>query len=131
MSLNERTMAALELWKLASQQLYSRFSAMLVANSILLTIIGLSFTDTFTLDANIRIWIIWAGIVVCIAWIIFMVAGWKVESHYRKEFENDEGVKELTIKIGDWRSISFLIGIGITISVFLTMYFFLLSKTNT
>ena len=43
---------ALELWKLASQQIYSRFSAMLTANSIIIAVIGLAIANNISIPGN-------------------------------------------------------------------------------
>ena len=88
--LNNAYHTAIELWKLASDQIYTRFSAMLTANSIILAVIGLSITERI----NIPSWFVWvligAGIALCLVWIYFMAQGVRVENYYRRKAETLE-----------------------------------------
>ncbi|MFC1870601.1 hypothetical protein ACFLYE_04980, partial [Chloroflexota bacterium] len=82
--------AAIDLWKLASDQIYSRFTAMLTANSIILAVIGLSITERIGIPS----WFVWvligSGIALCLVWIFLMAHGVRVENYYRKKAETLE-----------------------------------------
>ena len=117
--------AAIELWKLASQQIYSRFAAMLTGNSIIIAIIGLAIADTVDIPYFLVKWLIVSGFILCLAWLFFMIAGWYVEIHYRKkaiEFEKGATEKEIAFPTKGVASWSFMVLTIITIIVFMAIY---------
>jgi len=71
--------AAMELWKLASQQIYSRFAAMLTGNSIIVAAIGIILTGGDSPPICLIMGLIISGLVLSVAWILYMTAGWCVE----------------------------------------------------
>ena len=118
---------AIELWKLASEQIYSRFAAMLTANSIILAIIGLVVSD----NINVPSWFVWvllsAGIVLCLVWIYFMVHGVRVENHYRKKAESLEKKvmpkrSIVLISVTNPNYTGFLSAVTIVVYVFIAVY---------
>ena len=117
--------AAIELWKLASQQIYSRFAAMLTGNSVIIAIIGLAIADKVNIPYCLVKWLIVGGFVLCIVWLLFMIAGWHVEVHYRKkaiEFEKDATGNEIAFPTKGVASWSFMALTIITIIVFMVIY---------
>ena len=66
----------MQLWNLASKQIYSRFGAMLIANSIMVTAIAMSHSSL-----NPFIFII-PGIFLCILWFFFIYRGLVIEQGY-------------------------------------------------
>jgi len=117
--------AAIELWKLASQQIYSRFAAMLTGNSIIIAIIGLAITDKVDIPYYLVKWLTVSGFILCVVWLFFMIAGWHVESHYREkaiQFEKDATGKEIAFPTKGVASWSFMALTVITIIVFMVIY---------
>jgi len=117
--------AAIELWKLASEQIYSRFAAMLTGNSIIIAIIGLAIVDKVNIPYCLVKWLIVGGFVLCIVWLFFMIAGWHVEVYYREkaiEFEKDATGKEIAFPLKGVASWSFMVFTIITIIVFMVIY---------
>jgi hypothetical protein len=78
---------AIELWKLASQEIYSRFAAMLTGNSIIMAIIGLAVTGKVDIEFTLLILLTVAGWVLCIIWGFFVYQGLIVQQHYRERAE--------------------------------------------
>lgn len=80
---------AIGLVNLVSQEIYSRFNAMLMANSIIIAIIGVSFISEhpFPLIKILSL----MGLVLCVLWILFVNHGFHYQKLYRekaKELEN-------------------------------------------
>jgi hypothetical protein len=118
---------ALELWKLASQQIYSRFSAMLTANSIIIAVIGLAIANNISIPGYLLKWFIGAGWALCVVWAFYVFQGVRVEAYYRKKAEEFEksvipNGKQLLIKYEDRKYRGFTIASFITISVFIIIY---------
>ena len=126
--------AAIELWKLASQQIYSRFAAMLTGNSIIIAAIGIIITGSDSPPICLIMGLIIGGLVLSAAWILYMTAGWFVEKHYRRkaiDFERDATGKEIAIRFKDWRSCFFPLATGLTVLVFIAIYVILLENILT
>ena len=77
--------SAISLWRLASKQIYSRFSAMLTAQSIILAIIGLVMTGAKPLPTEIPLTLMFLGFILCWLWLFFVFLGIKTENHYRRQ----------------------------------------------
>jgi len=110
--------AAIELWKLASQQIYSRFAAMLTSNSIIIAAIA------------IRVFIA-TGIVLCLVWIYFMAHGVRAENKYRRDAERIEKMavpdrEEIVIKTSDPKYMGFIQAVTIVVYLFVIIYITLL-----
>ena len=76
---------AISLWKLASEQLYSRFSAMLTANSIIMITNGWLITQE--VGTSLRPFYYTfpgVGIILCVLGACFIHFGNRAEDHYRK-----------------------------------------------
>lgn len=93
--------AAISLWKLASEQIYSRFSAILTANSIIVVINGWLITQQINPLYKLFYFAFpSAGIVLCIFGFLFIHHGYSVEYDYRKkayELENCCTTKHIAI----------------------------------
>ena len=118
---------SLELWKLASQQIYSRFSAMLTAHSIIIAVIGLAITNSIVIPEYLSKWLIGVGWGLCGVWAFFIVQGIRVEQHYRKKAESyeieviPEG-KEVLIRYKNYCYRGFSLVTYFTIALFLAIY---------
>ena len=124
--------AAVELWKLASQQIYSRFAAMLTGNSIIVAIIGLAVTARIDIPRWLLLGLIIGGFVICVVWAFFVFQGVRVENHYRKKAEEFEGKaipngKQIAIRLSDKRYWGFREATFLTIIVFVGIYSVLLT----
>lgn len=76
---------AIELVGLVSQEIYSRFNAMLTANSIIIAIIGLAFTNKYNLPLPVNILLPIAGLILCCLWFLFNEHGVYWQNIFRKE----------------------------------------------
>ena len=82
--------AAISLWRLASEQIYSRFGAMLIGNSIIVAILGgLVFKSELEIP-QLSLVLPFLGIGLCILWFLFIWRGLQVEDRYRKIAETLE-----------------------------------------
>jgi len=125
--LNNAYHTAIELWKLASDQIYSRFSAMLTANSIILAVIGLTISER----VDIPSWFVWVliigGFVLCLIWIGYMAHGTNTENHYRRIAESLESKvlpdgRQVVIRVDDSRYKGFLPSAFLVVWVFCAIY---------
>jgi hypothetical protein len=74
--------AAINLWGILVQTSWSRFNAMLVANSIIVGIIGLALTNEETTLYKVIIIFPFIGIVLCILWFLLMWRDSKDQNYY-------------------------------------------------
>jgi len=74
---------AIGLVNLVSQEIYSRFNAILVANSIIIAIIGFSFTSEhpFLLIKFLP----FMGLSLCVLWFLFVKHGFHYQKFYREK----------------------------------------------
>lgn len=118
---------AISLWKLASEQIYSRFGAMLTANSIIIAIAGLIVTSKINFPKPLVLSFIGLGIFLCLLWFCFIRLGVKAENHYRNVAEKIEskcipdGYK-IVIPTSDKRFRGFGSISYITIGIFVLLY---------
>jgi hypothetical protein len=91
----------MELWRLASEQFYSRVSGILIGHSILIAVIGqLIINDKGQIPDYITLIIIIVGILLCFVWAYFLYQSISAEGQYRKIVEEvDEKVTGLKIAI--------------------------------
>ncbi len=83
--------AAINLWKLASEQIYSRYSAMLTTNSIFVAIVGVILINKDKVTEFLSLPFIIVGIGMCILWLFFIKRGLSWEKHYMDEARKLEG----------------------------------------
>jgi len=67
------------------QEIYSRFNAMLTANSIIVAIIGLIITNKNKLSISLEILFPILGLILCFLWFVFIYNGIYRHRQYRKE----------------------------------------------
>jgi hypothetical protein len=81
--------AAINLWTYQGREIWARFNVMLVANSILIGVIGLDITNHPTPTLSIFSWILsFFGIFICLAWILLMKRSNDYQNYYvHKAFE--------------------------------------------
>ena len=119
--------AAIELWKLGSDQVHSRLAAMLTANSIIIAVSGLAIANQSKIPSELIGALIAGGLLLCVVWGFFVFHGIKVENYYRKktlEFEAMVVPKDtqLAIRTGNWKFWGYGIGTYFTIVVFVAIY---------
>ncbi len=76
---------AIELVGIVSQEIYSRFSAMLIANSIIIAIVGWAFTSERSLPPFLLLFLPVIGFVLCSLWFLFVYHGVYWQNLFRKE----------------------------------------------
>jgi len=119
--------AAIDLRKLGSDQVHSRLSAMLTANTIIIAVSGLAITSQTTIPPNLIGALIGGGLILCLVWGFFVYHGLQVENYYRKKTEEfepgaiPEG-KLLAIQTSNWKSWGYGIATYFTIAVFVAIY---------
>jgi hypothetical protein len=116
--------AAISLWKLASDQIYHRFSAMLIANSIIGGIGGLIISSSNKVS-DLVLALPFIGIALCIVWLLFIQRGLKVETWYRKkskELENSSVPNGSDIAFPPEQDMGFACLSYITIGIFIALY---------
>jgi hypothetical protein len=118
---------SIELWKLGSDQVHSRLSAMLTGNSIIIAVSGLAIANMTLIPTNLIIALISGGLMLCFVWGFFVFHGIKVENYYRKKTEEFEELaipegKKLVIRTGNWKFWGYGIATYFTIAVFLAIY---------
>lgn len=69
---------------LVSQEIYSRFNSMLTANSILVAVIGWTFASKVDLPKFLAILLPTLGLVLCLAWFLFVGHGVYWQSVFRE-----------------------------------------------
>ena len=118
----------IDLWKLASEQIYSRFSAMLTSSTIMVP--ATILTISYHLKIIPFIFIL-AGILICILWVFFNMYGIATEKRYIKKANDLE--EKILNKVDDKQYRIILSGYGgfeiisyLTIIVFLIIYVFIL-----
>jgi hypothetical protein len=131
--------AAIDLRRLGSDQVHSRLSAMLTANTIIVAISGLAITSQTKVPSNLVAALIGGGLILCLVWGFFVFHGLQVENYYRKKIEEFEPMaipegKLLAIRTGNWKSWGYGIATYFTIAVFVAIYvallFILISKSQ-
>jgi len=80
---------AMQLVGLESQQIYSRFNAMLTANSIIIAIIGWTLKSN-DITSCLPLFLAIGGLILCAIWIIFIRHGVYWQDIWRKEAEKLE-----------------------------------------
>jgi hypothetical protein len=129
--------AAIDLRRLGSDQVHSRLSAMLTANTIILAVSGLAISNQNKIPSNLIGALIGGGLMLCIVWGFFVFHGLQVENHYRKKIEEFEPLvipkgTQLTIRMSNWKSWGYGIAtyftIGVFVAIYATLFFILLSK---
>ncbi|MEL7562811.1 hypothetical protein [Dehalogenimonas sp. 4OHTPN] len=126
---------AIEMWKLASEQIYHRFAAMLTGNSIILAVIGLVITDRVHIDSWFIYILIAAGIALCLVWIYFMSHGVRVENRYRQIAERlQRNVipqnENVLITTDDPKAGGFLEAVTLVVYIFVIIYVAVLACWN-
>ncbi len=76
--------------KILGQEIYSRFNAMLMANSIIIAVYGFIFSEKTNLPDFFKILLPIFGIVLCFLWFVFINNGIHRHRQYRKEAERLE-----------------------------------------
>jgi hypothetical protein len=119
--------AAIDLRRLGSDQVHSRLSAMLTANTIIIAVTGLAITSQTQIPSNLIIALIGGGLILCLVWGFFVFHGLQVENHYRKKTEEFEPMaipagKHLAIRTSNWKSWGYGIATYFTITVFMAIY---------
>jgi fatty acid desaturase len=76
---------AIKLVNLVSQEIYSRFNAMLTANSIIIAIIGWAITSGGNLPQPLTMFLPIMRIVLCFFWFLFVNHGVYWQDRFRKE----------------------------------------------
>jgi hypothetical protein len=122
---------AIELRKLGSDQVHSRLSAMLTANTIIVAVSGLAITSQTKIPSNLIVALIGGGFLLCLVWGFFVFNGLQVENYYRRKTEEFEPMaipegRQLTIRTSDWKAWGFGIATYFTVAVFLAIYAILL-----
>ena len=122
---------SIELWKLASEQIYSRFAAMLTGNSIIIAMIGIALADRINIPSYLLRWLIIAGLCLCVLWAFFIWQGTRVENHYRERAEHFEQKaiphgERIAIRRGNIQYVGFKEAAFLTIIVFVAIYVVLL-----
>ena len=129
--------AAIDLRKLGSDQVHSRLSAMLTANTIIVAVTGLALTSQTKISPNLIAALIGGGLILCLVWGFEVFHGLQVENYYRKKIEEFEPMaipkgKVLAIRTSDWKAWGYGIAAYFTIAVFMSIYatllFILISK---
>ena len=129
--------AAIDLRKLGSDQVHSRLSAMLTANTIIIAVSGLAITSQTKISPNLIVALIGGGLLLCLVWGFFVFHGLQVEEYYRKKVEEFEQMaipagKQLAIRTSNWKARGYGIATYFTVAVFMAIYatliFILLSK---
>lgn len=77
--------AAIEFWKLGSDQVHSRLGAMLTANSIIIAVSGLAIANQTKIPSELITALIAGGLLLCLVWGFFVFHGIGVENYYRKK----------------------------------------------
>jgi hypothetical protein len=119
--------AAIDLWKLGSEQVHSRLSAMLTANSIIIAVSGLAIANKTQIPTELIVALIAGGLLLCLVWGFFVFHGIRVENYYRGktlEFEKMVLPKDtfLAIRTNNWKFWGYGIGTYATITVFVAIY---------
>ena len=119
--------AAIELWKLGSDQVHSRLSAMLTGNSIIIAVSGLAIASQTKIPSNLIVALIVGGLLLCVVWGFFVFHGVQVENYYRKKTEEFEKMSipagtQLAIRTSNWRFWGYGIATYFTIAVFVAIY---------
>ena len=119
--------AAIELRKLGADQVHSRLSAMLTANTIIIAVSGLAITSQTTIPSNLIAALIGGGLILCLVWGFFVFHGLQVENYYRKKTQEFEPMaipegKVLAIQTSNWKSWGYGIATYFTIAVFVAIY---------
>jgi hypothetical protein len=119
--------AAIDLRKLGSDQVHSRLSAMLTANTIIIAVSGLAITSQTKISSNLIAALIGGGLILCLVWGFFVFHGLQVEEYYRKKTEEFEPMaipegKLLAIKTSNWKAWGYGIATYFTIAVFVAIY---------
>ena len=123
--------AAIELWKLGSDQVHSRLAAMLTANSIIIAVSGLAIANKTQIPSTLIIALIGGGLLLCLVWGFFVFHGIRVENYYRRKTLEFEVLvlprgTNLAIRTGNWKFWGYGIGTYFTIGVFMAIYAVLL-----
>lgn len=87
--------AALNLFKLASEQIYQKFSVMVIVHSIFISVIIFSLLDKNTVLALVLFSI---GIALTVIWMLFNKIGIKTEKYYIEKCEEMIGEEGHFIK---------------------------------
>jgi|GEM_PF-3072660 len=119
--------AAIDLMKLGSDQVHSRLSAMLTANTIIIAVSGLAITSQAKIPTNLIAALIGGGLVLCLVWGFFVFHGLQVENYYRHKTEEFEQAaipsgKQLAIRTSNWKYWGYGIATYFTIAVFIGIY---------
>jgi len=131
--------AAIDLRKLGSDQVHSRLSAMLTANTIIIAVSGLAVTSQTKIPSNLIGALIGGGLILCLVWGFFVFHGLRVENYYRLKTEEFEPMaipkgKQLAIQTSNWKSWGYGIATYFTIAVFIAIYatllFILITKAQ-
>ncbi|HEX7474857.1 MAG TPA: hypothetical protein VF318_02735 [Dehalococcoidales bacterium] len=119
--------AAIDLRKLGSDQVHSRLTAMLTANTIIIAVSGLAITSQTKISSNLIVALIGGGLVLCLVWGFFLFHGLQVENYYRKKTEEFEPAaipegKSLAIQTSNWKAWGYGIATYFTVAVFVAIY---------
>lgn len=119
--------AAIELWKLGSDQVHSRLSAMLTVNSIIIAVSGLAIANQIKIASNLIIALIVGGLMLCTVWGFFVFHGLQIENYYRKKTEEFEEMSipngtQLAIRTSNWKFWGYGIATYFTVGVFVAIY---------
>jgi hypothetical protein len=119
--------AAIELRKLGSDQVHSRLTAMLTANTIIIAVSGLTITNQTRIPTPLIVALISGGLLLCLVWGFFVFHGLQVENYYRLKIEEFEVMaipqsKQLAIRTRNWKFQGYGIATYFTIGVFIAIY---------
>jgi hypothetical protein len=123
--------AAIDLRKLGSDQVHSRLTAMLTANTIIIAVSGLAITNQDKIPSELVAALIGGGLLLCLVWGFFVYHGLQVENFYRLKIEEFEPMaipkgRQLSIRTTNWKAWGYGIASYFTIAVFVTIYLTLL-----
>jgi hypothetical protein len=72
---------AIEMWAHSGEEVWARFNVMLVANSIIIAVVGVALTSQRALPA-LTVLLPVVGIILCLLWLILMKRGFDYQIYY-------------------------------------------------
>jgi len=81
---------ALQMVEILGEEIYSRFNAMLTANSIIIAAYVLIFSENNKMPDFLRIFLPIFGIILCVIWIVYILTGIYRQRQYRSEAKRIE-----------------------------------------
>ncbi len=116
--------AVISLWRLASEQIYSRFATMLTANSIVVAATILSVNNQWPKIVPMVLAI--AGIILCAIWVLFNKLAIKTEKEYIEKARKIENYIPAEFRMVPYGYRGFDVLSRLTIVLFIVIYLSLL-----